>query len=258
MNDDLGDDGAAAEQSDAFGELVVVGDESGDGLEAAGAGEIVAAEAEGGTEAEFADADEGCDEGAGDEIDGDAEGFPDAGGGAGDGAIRTGDEGGLVHDKARGEAAEVVAGDADVAVVDDEDGMAGFLQKIDQHADFAVGGGGFTFEETDGDLRMGVNESADSRDSGVVEGVDAEEDFKLGVVLGGVAGDGVFEARIKAADGFQDGNGGQRSRLGTAADEVLFEAIEERREDRHDLVGEGQEAEDIDGDSQQCPEWEVH
>ena len=54
-------------------------------------------------------------------------------------------------------------------------------------------------------LREFVTKTADVFQGGIVGIGEAEQDFELGVVLRGVAENGLVEARIAAVDGLQDG-----------------------------------------------------
>src|SRR5438309_2064175 len=106
-------------------ELVVVCEEGGDRGEASDLTERFGADGHGAAEGEIDHAEEACYQDAGGELGGDSESFDAGGEGFGGGAVEGGDEPDFRVGEWGGDLVEVVAVDFDVAVVDDEDGVAG-------------------------------------------------------------------------------------------------------------------------------------
>jgi hypothetical protein len=98
-----------------------------------------------------------------------------------------------------------------IAVVDEQQRVAGLGGQIGQHADFGVGHFGGGNDQADVARREFRDEAADVVGGGVVGAADAEQDFVLRIVLHGVRADGFIEVRVAAVHGLEDGdraNGG--------------------------------------------------
>src|ERR1039457_2424608 len=144
---------------------------------------------------------------AGCEFGGYAQRFPAAGPVFGRRAIEAGDQAGVRPIEERGHWAGGVRRYPYVAVVDQQERVAGLGGEVGENADFAVrhfGGGEDQTDVARGEFR---NETADIVGGGVVGAADAEQDLVLRIVLQSVRTDGFVEVRIAAVHGLQDGDG---------------------------------------------------
>ena len=209
---------------DACAELVVVGEIVDQRREAADAVQCLARDGEGGAEAEVDAAfDAARGEDAGDEVGGDAESFHARADGrllarqaVGAAAIGRGDhaDGAIARRRwreSRHDGREVVGRDDDVAVVDDDVGIARMRQHLDEVRDLAVGAERLrALDDADGVAGKLFLKPADSGDGGIVQRADAEEDFVFACIfLAAVAGEGGVHLVIEAVDRLEDADAGR-------------------------------------------------
>ena len=267
-------------RADAGAELVVVGEGFEERGEAADGGEGVGAHGERGAEAEVeAVLEQAGGEDAGEELGRDAEGFK--AGPEGDAAARVSvgcaDVGGGDHaDREAGlfsaerdrvgracagaarpawngrtkglhDLSEVGRCNEDVGVVDEEVGVLGVGEELDEGGDLA-GGAEVLGAKDEAEVDVGVEggEVGDDAGGGVVRGADAAEDLEgAGVVLEAVGLERGTEGVVCAAEGFEEGDAGGRGigwEDGVEVAEVVREAAGAKQCERGvDEAADGEE-----------------
>lgn len=187
-------------------------------LVAADFGEAFSRDGNGGAGGPFEAAfGEAGNETVGPEIADETEGFESGDEGAvGEGAEENSDGADLGVFEGGGEGAEVVGGDADVAIGADEEVVAGFAGEAGKFIGFIVEAQLFAAdEEADGAGGKIADEFFDDGDDGIFGIGDAEEDFVFGVVLAAEAGEIFIGGAVGAFDGNE--NAGGRSEIGDGA-----------------------------------------
>lgn len=146
---------------------------------------------------------------------------------------------------------EVGGGDDDVGVVDEEVGVPGVREKLDQGGDFAGCAEVFgAHDEAEIDVGVTGGEVGDDGDGGVVWGADAAEDLEgAGVLLEAMGCEGGGEGVIRAAEGFEErdaGGCGVVCEGGALMAEVVGEAA--RSEEGEGGVDEAADGEEREGE----------
>ena len=221
-----------------------------DGFEASKFGEAGARSGDGGAEGEFHSFNFPIDKQAGVKIGNHPDGEEIFGEGIiAPGHVKAGDGTDFGVGERRDHAFEVVGGDADVTIADDDDFVFGFANEAAEFGDFVIGSvAAGAVKDADGAMGEFANEFFKNGDDGIFGVGDAEEDFVFGVIEAAEAGEVCVGVGIEAADGFEDADGWGES--------VGFEGAGEKAEGAvkdEDVVdgGDGGD-EEKDGSEEHC------